>query len=56
MPFMALTIMTEEIAPVMNWPSIAMLTTPDLSHSVPDRDPKMRNVAAATAAARIPVI
>jgi hypothetical protein len=32
-----------------------MLTTPDRSHSVPESEPKMRNVAAATAAARIPV-
>jgi hypothetical protein len=47
--------MTDDIAPVMNWPSMAMLTTPDLSHKVPDSDPKMRNVAAATDAARIPV-
>src|SRR5665213_726475 len=47
-PFMALTTMTDDIAPIMNWPSMAMLTTPDRSHNVPDSDPKMRNVAAAT--------
>ena len=42
-------------APAMNWPSIAMLTTPARSHMMPESEPKMSTIVVAEAPTKIEV-
>jgi hypothetical protein len=39
-------------APAMNWPSMAIFTTPARSHMIPESEPKMRTITVADAPTR----